>query len=218
MANLRRRWARAAKKFRRRVAKGKSKITRRLRQPVQYFKRTQYITSGINIAPNPIPGFRFGSYTFNLAGVPSVADFTTLYDQYKIAGIKMTIIPKYNSVEMAPGAGGAGINNATQVFTVLDFDDGNIPTSIDQLTQYQNLKMTRGGVTHKRYFKPTMLRNVYRGALAGDGHETVKARWCDMTYDDVVHYGLKWAIQENASIPQSFDIKIDYYLAMKNVR
>lgn len=214
---LARKWASAAKRFRRRVGKGNRKIPRSIRQPIQFFKRSQFIQSAISVPSAIIPGFTFGYYTFNLAGVPQVTDFVTLYDQYKISGIKFTLIPKYNSAEMAPGASG-GINNQTQVFTVLDYDDATAPTSIDTLMQYQNLKMTRGGTTHSRFLRPKQLRNVYRGPLAGDGHEVVPARWNDMTYQDVVHYGLKYAIQQSANVPQEFDLKIDYYLAMKNVR
>lgn len=195
----------------------RSRMPKSIRQPVQFFKRTQYIQNGISIAPNPVPGFRFGVYSFNLAGVPQVTDFVTLYDQYKICLIKVALIPKWDSTEMSAGAGGT-INNQTNVMSVLDYDDSNLPTSVDYLTQYQNLKITRGGRTHKRVFKPRQLRNVYRGALVADGYEVVKARWNDMTYQDVVHYGLKYGIQENATYGQQFDIKIDYYLAMKNVR
>lgn len=212
--NRARQWARAAKMFRRRVAKGK---VGKVRQPVQYFKRSQFIQSAVSVPSATIPGYTFGSYTFNLAGVPAVSDFVTLYDQYKIAGIKWTLIPKYNSIEMAPGSSG-GINNQTQVFSVLDYDDSQVPTSIDTLMQYQNMKMTRGGRTHKRYFKPRQLRNVYRGPLVGDGHEVIPARWNDMSYQDVVHYGLKYAVQQSANVPQEFDLRIDYYLCMKNVR
>lgn len=198
---------------RRRIARGR--IPRSLRQPVQYFKRTQYIPNAISVAPNPVPGFRFGTYTFNMNGVPSVTDFTTLYDQYRIGFIKFQIIPKWNSVEMDPGTG--NINNATNIMTVLDYDDSTTPASIDVMTQYQNLKMTRGGSAHKRAFVPRQLVNVYRGPLVGDGHEVVKPKWNDMAYLDVTHYGLKWAIQENPNLGQQFDVKIDYYLAMKNV-
>lgn len=198
------------------IRMGRSRIGRPIRQPVQFFKRTQYISSAISVAPNPVPGFRFGAYSFNLAGVPGNADFVTLYDQYKINFIKWTLIPRWTSVEMNPTTG--SLNNSTSVMTVLDYDDVNTPTSIDQLTQYQNLRMTRGGTVHKRAFKPRMLQNVYRGALLPDGHASVKSQWNDVTYTDVVFYGVKYAIQENANLGQEFDLKIDYYLAMKNVR
>lgn len=190
---------------------------RGLRQPVQYFKRTQYINDGIVIAPNPVPAWRTGAYSFNMVNIPSVTDFTTLYDQYKIKGIKFTLIPKYNSVDIGPNPTSGNIIQQTQVATVLDYDDINNPGTLDVLLQYQSLKITRGGKTHSRYFKPSQLTNVYRGALVPDGHSVSKAKWNDMAYLDIVHYGVKWAIQENASVPLNFDVKIDYYLAMKNV-
>lgn len=66
---------------------------KKLSRQVHNFKRTALISqitasnsgvSQINIA---------GAYTFSLSQLPNVVDFTSLYDQYKITGAKLSFVP-----------------------------------------------------------------------------------------------------------------------------
>lgn len=179
-----------------------------LRQPVHYFKRTLYTpTSLISSSTADVPF----SFRFRLVDLPpaAVTDFTGLYDQYKIRAVKVSIIPRSNDY-------GSGIT-AARIFSVLDYDDSIIPGSLNEILQYQNVKMTTYGKVHSRYFKPSV---NFQGGILGTTNNMAlpkKNVWIDIASTDVPHFGMKGVITPTSGA-LAFDLKVEYYLAMKNVR
>jgi len=183
-----------------------------VKQPIHYFKRTQY-TSGWTA--NQLLSDTFVNYYGSLNQVPSSSDFTGLYDQFKILAMKLTLIPRGTSSDITPVGTAAG--QSVGVFSVIDYDDNNNLTSISQACQYENMKMTRSHQVHTRYFKP----RIQAPAVASAGvQNAVNTRgWLDIaTGGDVNHYGIKYALQIAPNSVQTFDLKVDYYLAFKSVR
>lgn len=193
---------------RRRVARfniNRSAIGRRIIQPVQYFKRT-YAVQGWLFAPAGTD--TFGVIQFNLSQLPNHTEFTQLYDQYKIKGVKVKLVPKYNSVDItSPGS--------TQLLTVIDYDDANAPTTINDLLQYQNMKMTTSNRIHGRYLVPRSNTEVSNSGLGVAS--APKRQWLDCGYPTVQHHGIKYGVVAPAN-DTKFDLYITYYLAFKNVR
>ena len=181
-------------------------MNRRVQNLVHTFKRTFYNSAGI-IVPSG-SGFSFNAWTFTLNQLPNVTDFTSLYDQYKINGIKFTLIPRHTEVPMNTSVG-------LQVMSVLDFDDDVAPTSINDLCQYGNMKQTRGNINHSRYFRPTIRKSV-DVAGASPGYQVSKSEWLDLANTVVKHYGLKYAI-EQGNVAVTYDLKIDMYFQCKNL-
>lgn len=176
-----------------------------LRQPVHYFKRTQYYAA--NIVNNTLTNTPF-SNTFRLSDVPSVSEFANLYDQYKITAIKWKLMPR--SSDYAIGL------TAPRIFSVLDKDDAAAPLNIDEILQYQNVKVTTFGKWHTRYIKPSI--GYQLGDLAaGVNMRAVGTGWIDMAQTTVPHYGIKGIITPSSSA-LAFDLQVTYYLAFKNVR
>lgn len=179
----------------------------KFRQPVQYFKRSAY-TAGWITASNSSD--QVVSFEFALSGLPSYTEFTTLYDQYMIKGAKFTLIPRFNV------ANSANVDLPSQVFSILDFD-GTPPTTLNQMMQYENLKMTRGTDLHKRYLKPAVLPQVYNGITTG--YSMKKNVWLDCSNDSIPHYGATVCIPQVNSLESiKYDLKVELYLAFKNVR
>ncbi len=179
----------------------------RIKQPVQYFKRTLFIPNYFQIGAGA--GDTFAQKNFMLSEVPGAGDFTSLYDQYKIKGVSYKLLPRYNTAQ-------TGSIQHTRVFSVLDYDDDVASTSIGQLTQYQNLKMTSSIVTHSRYLVPKSL------AAVGDSGITPVSgspgsRWVDVALSSLEHYGIKIGVQSPGTAV-TFDAMITYYLAFRNVR
>lgn len=77
--------------------------------------------------------------------------------------------------------------------------------------------MTTFGQVHKRYFKPSI--NLQGGILGTTNNMAIpkKNQWIDIASSDVPHFGLKGIITPS-SVALAFDVKIDYYMAFKNVR
>lgn len=200
---------------------GKKKFIRKkrvgLRQPVQYFKRVEYNPGQIVVDAT---SDNVGAIVFSLAQVPSYTEFTSLYDQYKISAVKVKIVPRYNVSAFDNIQSAAATPYIPQVFTAIDYDDSGVST-VSDLLQYQNCKMTRGNVIHQRYLKPRC-RNILQN-LNGTASARAPFRgWIDSADPEVIHYGLKWAIPPFATGPieqtTKFDVVVEYYLAMKNVR
>lgn len=183
-----------------------------VKQPIHYFKRTQY-TSGWTA--NQLLADTFVNYYGSLNQVPTVSDFTGLYDQFKILAMKVTLIPRGNSSDITPV--GTSAAQSVGVFSVIDYDDNTNLTSISQACQYGNMKMTRSHQVHSRYFKPRITMNAT--ASAGTQQAVNTRGWLDIaTGGDVNHYGVKFALQIAPNSVQTFDLKVDYYLAFKSVR
>jgi len=158
---------------------------------------------------------QFYGYGLTLSNVTNHTDFTNLYDQYKIEKIRFTLMPRQN---ITTGVGALQVASAP-VFSVIDFDDANTPTSIAQLMQYQNLKTTKGTSTHSRVYKPgvqVQTQNSGGGAAFG---MTRKSPWLDCADDTVQHNAVKFALQApTGGVSISYDLKVDVFLAFKNVR
>ena len=193
-------------------------LRRRPAQPVQLFKRVQYLTGFLS---NNTASDTYGSMTFNLNSVPGASEFTHLYDQYMIKALKVSFIPRGTTSDLGnpvalPGYTGQSVG----VFSVIDYDDNDNPTSIQQLCEYQNMKMTRSHQVHSRYFKPKLLMagpTTSAGTVIGSTMVR-KVQWIDCDSVLVPHYGLKYALQQAPNVAQQFDVKVEYYLAFKNVR
>lgn len=209
---IRRRMPRLKLIRRKRLARPALRKRVAVKQPIHYFKRTQY-NSGWTA--NSTASDIFANYYGSLNQVPSVSDFTGLYDQFKILAMKLTLIPRGTSSDITPVGTAAG--QSVGVFSVIDYDDNANLTSISQACQYQNMKMTRSHQQHSRYFKPRI--DMGTVAAAGTQNAVNTRGWLDVaTGSDVNHYGIKYALQIAPNAVQTFDLKVDYYLAFKNVR
>lgn len=199
--------ARKAQMRRKRAQRGR---IGKFRQPVQYFKRSKYNVGAITV---PVATTVLSGASFTLGDLPDVTDFTALYDQYKILGIKVEWLPRGNNSDIQAQ------NSISRFFSVIDRDDDNGPASIDQLTQYESCKMTNTTQTHKRYFRPSIRVEVPL-ASGGTGFAIKGPTWIDTTNTNVKHYGLKVGVQGALSGTGSifFDAQLTMYLAFRNVR
>lgn len=195
--------------------------TGRYATKIYRFKRARYAQGNIVCVGDQI---NLGAQTFTLSQLPNATEFTQLYDQYKITGIKFEIIPTYNvnAVAQVTDDTASNLYLIPTVHTVLDFDDHQAPANLEELMQYQNLKTTRGNVIHKRYWKPkaiAVLQNTTGTPL--EFARGLSNEWIDCGNPNVLHYGLKWAIMPHTSAPDTivkYDVKVTYYMIFKNVR
>lgn len=199
--------AKKMRRMRRNVQKGSQFYgKRKIKQPVHYFSRTQYLPGYFNLVAG---GAAVGSaLNFQLASVPAFSEFQNLYDQYQIKAIKLSLIPRFTEVPNSSSTG--------NMWTVLDYDDSNIPPNIDTLLQYQNVKRTRMNAVHSRYLKPAVTNEVYATGIA-TAYAPVKNIWLDIANANVEHYGVKlWFDTRVTNV--IYDVQVKYFMAFKNVR
>lgn len=178
----------------------------KIKQPVQYFKRTRYEPGFYSLLAG---GAAVGaSKVFTLNDVPQSGEFTALYDQFQIKAIKIQLIPRFTEVP----------NSSTQgnMWSVLDQDDATPPPNIDTVLQYQNVKRTQMNKIHTRYFKPRVAREVFSSGITST-YSPAKNTWIDVAAPGTEHYAIKFWFDSRAT-NVIYDVQTTYYLAFKNVR
>lgn len=196
---------------------------RKLARQVHYFKRTVNLgslTASITSAGVPTPIST--GLSFNLAQLPGVTDFTSLFDQYKINGIKYSLVPTANSAILSGVSNVASGYGFQRLNSVIDYDDDSQPTGEDQLLQYGSLKTTPPMRTHVRYFKPKVDTEVFQSGVT-TGYAPRGNMWIDVNNSTVKHYGLKLYANApvgvtNTAASITYTAYATFYIACKNVR
>lgn len=129
-------------------------------------------------------------YTLN--GLPNFTDFTSLFDQYRITGIKEKFI--FDRTEATVGT--AGTNTIMPIMThVIDIDDAAPFASEASYLQYETCKQNRLDRPVTRFFRPRCAQAVYQtgGVFTGYG-EGARKLWIDAASTTVEYYGFKYMI------------------------
>lgn len=198
------------------------------RQPVHYFKRTTKIsdiTASWNVSTGTATNIA-GTYILSLDQLPNYTEFTSLYDQYMIKGIKLSFVPSGNSYMTSTVSGISQVVGFSRFNSAIDYDDTGVPVNENELLQYQSLKTTPGYRQHSRYFKPkvqfTVADNDITATTANAGPRG--NTWLDCANPSIDHLGLKvWCAAPinsgaTASTSITYSVYATYYMAFKNVR
>lgn len=197
------------RKYQRKYRGVRRGLIRRPRTPAHHFKRTWFSE---NYFSTGAVGPTLAGLNFQLGQLPNVSEFTNLYDMYRINKVVVKVIPKISEVGMVLGA----TNNSAgvQLHSALDFDDSAAPTTVSQLTQYANHKMTRGNQIHTRVFTPKCNLSAGGVQVASKAYQ-----WLDVTDTTVPHFGMKLIIPTiSSSTIIYYDYSVTMYFSCKNVR
>lgn len=183
---------------------------------------TQHIFSQFEFAQvGSNPAFFAKSFRLDLLPAAQVAAFQSLFDQYRIAEIRFSIIPRSNNNNLQTQLNFGWLEPS--VHTVIDYDDDTAPTALDQLVEYDTYKSTRGSATHVRVLRPRPALPVYGGGLGSAYAMPNWAPWLNLSDPQVPHYGVKGCFlpfTTNATETGSlvYDMKVDFILEFKAVR
>lgn len=198
----------------------KPKINGRLVQPVHYFKRHFAYTNIVGLAGTTTT---FGDLYFQLDDLPNYSEFTTLYDFYKILAVKVYFIPISN-VNIVSGTNPDLLTSTTygnRMFTVIDYNDRTVPTSLGELRQYNNCKVTPNEY-HTRFFHPRPVIAMDEDAISGGvyGIGQTKDVWVSTESNQCEWYGLKYGIEHltMAANTTLYKTEVKVYLAFKAVK
>lgn len=238
--------------------KYKIKTMLRLNQGVHYFKRTVSVPASLvdikaggnvnnvfnydatnnawiiatgNTGTSNATYYSFG-IKFNLTMLQSIADFTSLFDAYKINKIKLKITPFSTTADLQDGQslGTSNQNLSCIYYDIIDRDDNTAfsadVTGLQQMQQYDTIKernlFARGGRPIKRYWTPAIAGLVHAGGVF-PAYTVQRPKWLDLNQTDTEHYGYKGFFQVFSPNPtvQSFiwlKIEATLYCAMRGVR
>lgn len=129
---------------------------------------------------------------FKLNHILGVSEFTSLYDQYKIMGCRVKMIPLSNVAQVQNTA------SLPTLVTVRDYDDAVVPSSttagVNEIYQRQDCRERRFGSTVQLGIRPRVAAQVYN-SVTTSGYSNVKAPWLDINSPAVPHYGIKGFIR-----------------------
>lgn len=202
----------------RRRRPGMRKMKRGLRRPVMRkpaykrivaFKRTAQLGSLTQTAAD-----QHLTYTFNLSSLPNYTEFTNLYDQYKIKGILLQIVPSVTSADVNPQA---SVVNMPSIHSVIDVTEGSALTALNDYLQYATYKRTNPLKIHKRFIYPKALSYEQQSGGASVVANPVN-KWIRSENATIDHNGLKVMIPAGVLNSCTYQVFVTYYLLCKQVK
>lgn len=198
---------------RRAAPKRRTAIARKVnvRGDTHFFRRMGYKAT---ITGNP-GAIAKGAMTFQISDIPNVAEFTNLFDYYKLTGVKLRF-----SLNLDPSAQAPSNAQRPRMFYAIDNDDSTVPTDTDELRQRGRCRewLHNPNKPLSLFIRPKYLNRVSYSAIQ-DGYQIAANRWLDLGVPNVPHYGFKYVIENiNADIGQTILVDATYYLAFKGSR
>lgn len=158
-------------------------------------------------------GFSFGFTFGDLDGVSSLG---SLFDQYRLDAIKLHIVPDQTALQVAT----LSTTQFNPLYCVIDYDDGNVPTSAGYCRQYNNCIELMPGESLERTIAPRVeLSSVIGGTATNTA--VIGPQWQDCSVTNLVHRGIKiWVPASVASqtVLQTWSVYAEYFVTMRNVR
>lgn len=176
-------------------------------------------TINLGLASLDTVGYQFGaSMQFRLANVQSNSDFVALYDQYKIKGVKVTIVP------LSDTATSQASSFLPTLYWARDYDSANVaPAGEADLRQRQDVKTMRLTGPRSIYIKnPKCITDVEgQGAGVMLASKVENAGWVDCNDTNIMHNGLKmWFKNVDLRVAPTtitaFRFELTYYLSFRN--
>lgn len=169
-------------------------------------------------------GYQFGAaMQFRLENVQSSTDFTALYDQYRIKGVKISIVPLSDSATTQSSG------FLPSLYWARDNDDGGVaPATEADLRQRQDCKTMRLTGPRSIYISnPKCTTDVeVQGAGVTLASKIENAGWIDCSDTNVMHNGLKMWFKNvdlrsapsgvTPGVITAFRFELTYYLQFRN--
>lgn len=181
---------------------------------------TPFTDSGItlsSVSSDVLTGcYQFGwSHYFSLNNITTTSDFTSLFDRYKIVGVKYRIYYHQNSADVSGG------QLLPMIQYSIDNDDAAAPSSIASITSRGDCKTKiLGGQQYiSLYIRPKVATTAFQSGVSS-AYAVDKAKWINSAYPNVEHYGIKvWCnnvFLNSTNTNHAFSIEPVYYLAMRD--
>jgi hypothetical protein len=155
----------------------------------------------------------YGAFSTNVAQMPDIASFRTLFDKYKLLKVEIYFVPYLADMNTTSVA-----STIPRLHTVVDQDDETAPASISELEQYSTYAMCRGTQPLYRTYKPRAIMAIYQSAIA-TSYAVAPDVWLDLANETIPHYGCKYAFAAS-SVANIFGYTVEVVLtaAFSNVR
>jgi len=158
--------------------------------------------------------------SWRISDMDDIADYTNLYDQYRITGINIEFVPRINMTHWTTGVGTVPHYG----YVVYDFDDDNTPTSDVSMRANGSCQIIDLTKPYKKYFEPRTNTALWAGAVAS-GYAVNKGGtagpWIDLVNTGVRYYALKLitpVLSPITNLSYGFDILYTMFVEFRGQR
>lgn len=124
----------------------------------------------------------------SLSTFPGAADFTGLFDSYRIRMFRFIFTPQALPISTTSSSTAFG-----NIITIADYDDANADTYSD-LEQYAEAQVATGGNYIERVIVPHPAQAMYSGSVFTSFGRTSNSQWLNTASSTIPYYGLKFAM------------------------
>lgn len=205
------------RRYRRKPAYRRKRIMKRTRarlaMNVHRFKR-KVVLGNIQAYNNGSTFNAAAAFSFKLSDLPQYTDFTNLFDQYKLTGVKLDFIPFADNVSWEVASNGASVAAPGGPLLIsVDQDDATIPASASEMLSRQNVKVVPVGRRHQMFLRPKY------GDIANTTTLAPATGFIDCDTPNTPHYGVKcWMAAPNVvNTNFTYQVWATYYVTLKGV-
>lgn len=159
-------------------------------------EQTTLIIGNVNKGPLTSTSASEGlySFSFTLADVADYTNYVSVWDQYKIVGVDIVILPVTN---LSP----AGTSPAYAfLYIAPDYDDATAPANSTTMLSYSSLAVVGPCEKYSFTIRPSVdIATTTSAASAITGSMAIESPWIDCSESDVTHYGIKAAVTQSTS-------------------
>lgn len=208
----------------RRISRKRTSVPRALRQNHTYITRMVHY----NDFAIPLNGtWTYTSMTFKLSDLVNYTEFTSLFNEYKIAAVKVTFLPRWTNNDVANSVltgTGAAFGSNPLIWTMADRDGTTTISSQSNVMQNSRARMVRHPFRpFSVYVRPKVQVEVANDPL-GVTYASAMPRmgWLDTQNANIQHSGVQIAgyIPYSASaasgINVTFDVFAKFYMQFKD--
>lgn len=152
-------------------------------------------------------------FTLNLLG--NLNSYIALFDQYRVQAVIVTATPT-----VFTNSGSPYTNYMPRLYSVLDYDDAALLTTINSAQQYDSCIVSPPCTSITRSIKPRIALAAYNGSVF-TGYANVADQWIDLASPTIPHFGVKLVIEAGvASQPvlQVYELEVVMFFEMRNQR
>lgn len=226
MAPIRRRAYRRRPRRKRTWRRKRRTTVPRISRSTGFLSTKQKTESYVVIPSGTLPGGGHGvGFSFSLADIPQAVTFQKLFDQYRITGVALRMVPMTST--------GVTVNPSVRMLSYVDLDDANAPSLYSDVIQRSNVKdrtIVAGQARPMNAFlRPRWLNAAYATSVVpggGTGYTLGKrSTWIDTVDDQVPHFGMKYffnttnnATPGGLSVPINLLYTITYYIQFRGLK
>lgn len=165
-------------------------------------------------------------FWFKLNDLPSSAEFTALFDEYRINGIKVVFRPRFDNFSGNDTTDTTlpGVTNQSGVNLHICKDPRGVispsgvygPSTLNAMFEHDNIRSYNGNKAISVYYKPTVVNTV-----DGSAAKYTYAPWLSTAYPGLNHFGFSAFAQDinfSGTFGQSWDIFVTYYMQFRGMK